>query len=154
MSRAVLPGLLLFLASCPSGPSPRQADFDRGDSLFLSRDEEQAFAEAAAVLAESGDVGHRIRLELHLDRDTVKRKRLPDRCLVAVALALGRYPGSASARDTLWAALGDAKERDAVRAACFKALVSFHPLDLEAKVASLSWAPDDAWLADLQRRLR
>ena len=121
---------------------------------MLSRDEEQAFAEAAVGLAESGDAGHRIRLELHLDRDTVKRKRLPDRCLVAVALALGRYPGSSSARDALWAALGDAKEHDAVRAACFKALRVFHPEDLEARVATLPCPSGDAWLTDLQRRLR
>ncbi len=153
MSRAVLAGLLL-LSACATASPQWPADFARGDALLMSREEEAAFAEAALGLAASRDVAHRIRLEFHLDRATVKRKRLPDRCLVAVALALGRYPKSSSARDVLWSALGDAQERDAVRAACLKSLQSFHPEDLETRVIALPCPAGDTWLADLQRRVR
>jgi hypothetical protein len=153
MSRA-LP-LLLLLASCASADLARlRSDFALGDALFLAPGDDRAFAEAAVALADLDEPGLRPRLEFHLDRDVVKRKRLPERCLVAVATALGRYPSSAGARAALWAALADPAELPAVRAASFKSLRASHPDDLEERVAALPCPPGDAWLADFQRRLR
>ena len=124
------------------------------DGLALSGLEERAFIEAIGWLAETKDVRARFKLELHLDRESVKRKRLPDSALAAVALALANYPESESARETLWAALKDPKEVPVVRSSCLKALQAHHPRDLEALVAKVAAAADDEWLRSLQKKLR
>lgn len=122
--------------------------------MAMSPDNEKAFAEAIGWLSDLKDAAARLTLELHLDRETVKRKRLPDGALCAVALGLANYPESESAKDTLWAALKDPKEVASVRACCLKSLKSFHPKDLEAQIVRLPATPGDDWLLDLQRRLR
>ena len=124
------------------------------DGLSLSALEERAFIEAIGWLAEMKDVRARFKLELHLDRESVKRKRLPDAALAAVALGLANYPDSESARETLWAALKDPKEAPVVRSSCLKALQAHHPKDLEALVAKVAASPDDDWLRSLQKKLR
>ena len=124
------------------------------DGLVLSGLEERAFIEAAGWLADMKDVRARFKLELHLDRESVRRKRLPDGALAAVALGLGNYPDSESARETLWAALKDPKEVPLVRASCLAALRSHHPMDLEERVMKIAAAPDDGWLRDLQKKLK
>jgi hypothetical protein len=154
MNRALLAGALL-LGAC-AGPDAgrfREA-FARGDGLSMRPEEERAFEEAAEALAVRREPGHAWRLELHLDRETVRRKRLPEPCLVAVAGALGRYPERPSSGEILWGALLDPAERAAVRAACFKALRAFHPEDLEARVAAAPRRPEDAWLGEFQAVLR
>jgi hypothetical protein len=154
MSRA-LPALALLLASaCAADDDALRADLSRADVLAMSREDERAFAAAALELAARGDAGTRIRLELHLDRDAARRKRLPESCRVAAARALGAYPGSASAEGTLWGVLKDPAEAPAVRGAAFLSLRAFHPADLESRVAALPCPPADAWLGDLQRTLR
>src|SRR5262245_55653745 len=115
---------------------------------------EKAFIEAIGWLADQKDPQARLNLELHLDRETVKRKRLPEPALCAAALSLASYPESESARETLWACLKDPKEVAAVRACSLKSLKSFHPKDLEARVVQVTPQPGDDWLSDLQRRLR
>lgn len=137
---------------------PRTADAlrtesARADGLFLSDLEERAVAASFSWLAEAQDPGVAVRLELHLDRETARRKRLPDRVLAAAALGLGRFPGRESAREVLWAAFLDPAERPAVRAAAMKALQSHHPRDLEDRVRAAPSAADP-WLRDLQRTLR
>ena len=122
--------------------------------MDLSPQHEKAFIEAIGWLSDQKDPQVRLNLELHLDRETVKRKRLPDLALCASALALASYPESESARETLWAALKDPKEIASVRACCLKALKVFHPKDLEARIVEIPAAPGDEWLRDLQRRLR
>jgi hypothetical protein len=122
--------------------------------LEMSAQNEKAFIEAVGWLADLKDPQVRLTLELHLDRETVKRKRLPEAALSAAALGLASYPESESARDTLWAGLKDPKEVVSVRACCLKSLKSFHPKDLESLVVQLTPAPGDDWLRDLQRRLR
>ncbi len=124
------------------------------DGLSLSALEEKAFVEAVGWLADMKDVSARFKLELHLDRESVRRKRLPDPALTAAALGLANYPESESARETLWAALKDPKEAPVVRSSCLKALQAHHPRDLEARVAKLAAAPEDEWLRSLQRKLR
>jgi len=57
------------------------------DGLSLSALEEKAFVEAVGWLAEMKDVRARFKLELHLDRESVRRKRLPDPALSAAAAA-------------------------------------------------------------------
>lgn len=122
--------------------------------LGMSPDNEKAFIEAIGWLADQRDPQARLTLELHLDRETVKRKRLPEPALCAVALGLASFPESESARDTLWAGLKDPKEAVPVRACCLKSLKAFHPKDLEAQIVRLQPAAGDDWLRDLQRRLR
>lgn len=122
--------------------------------LEMSPANEKAFIEAIGWLADQRDPQARLTLELHLDRETVRRKRLPEAALCAVALGLAAYPESESARETLWAGLKDAKELVPVRACCLKSLKAFHPRDLEAQVVQLTPAAGDDWLRDLQKRLR
>ncbi|HEV3029857.1 MAG TPA: hypothetical protein VG457_19915 [Planctomycetota bacterium] len=125
-----------------------------GAGMSMSRDNERGFIEAVGWLSDLKDPEARFKLEFHLDRDTVKRKRLSDAVLCAAALGLASYPGSDSARETLWAALKDPKESALVRSCSLKALRPFHPKDLESRVVELPCSPDDDWLRDLQRRLR
>lgn len=122
--------------------------------LAMTPDNEKAFIDAIGWLADQKDPQARLNLELHLDRETVKRKRLPEAALCAAALALASYPENDSARETLWAGLKDPKEIASVRACCLKALKTFHPKDLEARVVQLAPQAGDDWLSDLQRRLR
>src|SRR6185295_2686146 len=129
-------------------------EVSHGVGLGTSPDLEKAFVEAIGWMADQRDPQARLMMELHLDRQTVKRKRLPDASLCAVALGLASYPEDESARETLWAGLKYPKETIPVRACCLKALKAFHPKDLEARVVQLPAAPDDDWLLDLQRRLR
>jgi len=129
-------------------------EVSHGAGMSMSRDNERGFIEAVGWLSDLKDPEARIKLEFHLDRDTVKRKRLSDSVLCAAALGLASYPGSESARDTLWAALKDPKEAPVVRSCCLKALRAFHPRDLESLVVQLPCPADDEWLRDLQRRLR
>jgi hypothetical protein len=130
------------------------SEVSNGAGLSMSADNERGFIDAVGWLADLKDPEARFKLEFHLDRETVKRKRLPDPALSAVALGLASYPDSASARETLWAALQDAKEVPVVRACCLKALRAFHPGDLEDRVVRLPCPAGDDWLRDLQRRLR
>jgi len=130
------------------------AEVANGAGLSMSRENERGFVEAIGWLSDQKDPEARFKMEFHLDRATVKRKRLPDAALCAAALGLASYPGSDSARETLWAGLQDPKEVPAVRACCLKALQPFHPQDLEARVGRLPVAPGDDWLRDLQARLR
>lgn len=129
-------------------------EVSHADGLALSGDHEKGYVDAIGWLADQKDPAARLRMELHLDRETVKRKRLSDAALGATALALANYAGNDSARDTLWAALKDSKESASVRACCLKALKPFHPKDLETRIVQLSVEPGDDWLRDLQRRLR
>ncbi len=122
--------------------------------MDLSPQHEKAFIEAIGWLSDQKDPQARLNLELHLDRETVKRKRLPELAMCAAALGLGAYPESESARETLWAALKDPKEAPSVRACCLKALKVFHPNDLEARILKIPATPGDEWLRDLQARLR
>jgi hypothetical protein len=125
-----------------------------GAGMSMSRDNERGFIDAIGWLSDMNDPEARFKMEFHLDRETVRRKRLSDPVLCAAALALAAYPGSDSARDTLWAALKDPKESGVVRSCCLKALRPFHPADLESRVVQLPCSADDEWLRDLQRRLR
>jgi hypothetical protein len=122
--------------------------------LSMSRENERGFADAVGWLSDLKDPEARFKMEFHLDRETVRRKRLPDAALRAAALGLASYPESDSARETLWAALKDPREAEAVRSCCLKALRPFHPKDLESLVVALPCPADDAWLHDLQRRLK
>lgn len=122
--------------------------------LAMTPENEKAFVDAIGWLSDQKDPAARLHVELHLDRETRKRKPLPEPALCAAALSLGSYPESDSARETLWEALKDPKELASVRACCLKALKSFHPRDLEAKVVQLTAQPSDDWLLNLQRRLR
>jgi hypothetical protein len=122
--------------------------------LAMSPENERAFVEAIGWLTDQRDPAARLHVELHLDRETRKRKPLPEPALCAAALSLASYPESESAKETLWAAFQDPKEIVAVRACCLKALKSFHPKDLESRVAQLSAQPGDDWLINLQKRLR
>jgi hypothetical protein len=122
--------------------------------LSMSRDNERGFVEAAGWLSDLKDPEVRFKMEFHLDRETVRRKRLPDPVLCAAALGLASFSESDSARDTLWAALKDPKETAVVRSCCLKALRPFHPKDLEARVVALPCPAEDDWLRDLQRRLK
>lgn len=129
-------------------------EVSHGAGLSMSRDNERGFVEAVGWLSDLKDPEVRFKMEFHLDRDTVRRKRLPDPALCAAALGLASFPESDSARETLWSALKDPKETGVVRSCCLKALRPFHPKDLEARVVQLPCSPDDDWLRDLQRRLR
>jgi len=122
--------------------------------LSMTPENEKAFVEAIGWLADQKDAQARLMMELHLDRETVKRKRLPDAALCAAALGLASYPDDETARETLWAGLKDPKETIPVRACCLKALKAFHPKDLEAQVVKVPASAGDDWLLDLQRRLR
>ena len=122
--------------------------------MSMSRDTERGFVDAIGWLSDLKDPEARFKMEFHLDRETVRRKRLADPVLCAAALGLASYPESESARETLWAALRDPKESGVVRSCCLKALRPFHPKDLESLVAKLPCGADDDWLRDLQRRLR
>lgn len=124
------------------------------DGLTLSDLERQAFVEAIGWLADAKDPRARLKIELYLDRETVKRKRLPEGALSAAALGLANYPESESARETLWAALKDPKELPAVRSACLQSLRAHHPKDLFERVGRIEASPGDDWMRDLQRRLR
>jgi hypothetical protein len=138
----------------PKVRSKLWAEVSHGASLSMSPDNERGFIDAVGWLSDLKDPEARFKLEFHLDRETVKRKRLPDPALSATALGLASYPESESARETLWAALKDVKEVAVVRACCLKSLRAFHPRDLEDRVVKLPCAADDDWLRDLQRRLR
>jgi hypothetical protein len=129
-------------------------EVSHSSGLVMSPENEKAFVEAIGWLADQKDPQARLTMELHLDRETVKRKRLPDAALCAAALGLASYPESDSARETLWAGLKDPKEVIPVRACCLKSLRVFHPKDLEARVVQLPATPGDEWPLDLQRRLR
>jgi len=129
-------------------------EVSHSSGLSMSPENEKAFVEAIGWLADQKDPQARLTMELHLDRETVKRKRLPDAALCAAALGLASYPESESARETLWAGLKDPKEVVPVRACCLKALRAFHPRDLETRVAQIAASPGDDWMLDLQRRLR
>jgi len=122
--------------------------------LAMSPENEKAFVDAIGWLADQKDPAARLHIELHLDRETRKRKPLPEPALCAAALSLGSYPESESARETLWEALKDPKEIASVRACCLKALKAFHPKDLESRVVQVAAQPGDDWLINLQRRLR
>jgi hypothetical protein len=124
------------------------------DGLGLSDLELKSFVEAIGWLGDMKDARARLKMELHLDRETVRRKRLPEVALAEVALGLGKYPGSESARETLWAALKDPKERTLVRASAMKALQAHHPSDLESRILLIQAAPGDEWLRDLQMKLK
>lgn len=138
----------------PRAAPALRAESARADGLYLTDFEERAVAAAFAWLAEARDPSVAPRLELHLDRETARRKRLPDRVLAAAALGLGRYPERESAREILWAALLDAREHPPVRAAAMKALQAHHPRDLEALLRARPIPPEDLWLRDLLRTLR
>lgn len=129
-------------------------EVSHGAGLSMSPENERGFIDAVGWLSDLKDPDARFKMEFHLDRETVKRKRLSDPVLCAAALGLASYPDSESARDTLWAGLQDPKEASAVRACCLKALRPFHPKDLEERVARLPAAAGDDWLLNLQRRLR
>jgi hypothetical protein len=122
--------------------------------MELPPQKEKGYIEAIGWLSDQKDAQARLNMELLLDRETVKRKRLPELAMCATALGLGSYPDSESARETLWAALKDPKEIASVRACCLKALKAFHPKDLEARLLQIPATPGDDWLLDLQRRLR
>jgi len=124
------------------------------DGLSFSKLEEASFVEAIGWLADLRDPRARLKLELHLDRETVKRKRLPDGTLAELALDLANYPDSESARDTLWAAFKDPAEKSLVRSSAMKALQAHHPKDLEERILKVDAAPGDAWLRDLQKKLK
>lgn len=124
------------------------------DGLSVSDIEEHSAVAALEWLAEEKDDTARHRMELYLDRDTVRLKRLPNRVLAAVALGLGKYPDRESARETLWARLRDPDEAPVIRSACMKALQSHHPRDLEERILGLPAPAADAWLRDLQGRLK
>jgi len=130
------------------------ADASLADGLGLSDLELLAFVEAIGWLGDMKDSRARLKMELHLDRETVRRKRLPETALAEVALGLGKFPESESARETLWAALKDPKERTVVRSSAMKALQSHHPADLETRLLLIPVAPGDDWLRDLQSKLR
>ena len=122
------------------------------DGLSFSKLEESSFVEAIGWLADLKDPRARLKLELHLDRETVRRKRLPDPVLAEVALDLANYPESESARETLWAAFKDPKETPLVRSSAMKALQAHHPGDLEERIHKIEAAPSDRWLRDLQKK--
>jgi len=122
--------------------------------LAMTPENEKAFVDAIGWLADQKDPAARLHIELHLDRETRKRKPLPEPALCAAALSLGSYPESESARETLWETLKDPKEIVSVRACCLKALKAFHPKDLESRVVQVAAQPGDDWLINLQRRLR
>src|SRR5579862_5839865 len=127
-------------------------EVSHGSGLSMSRDNERGFIEAIGWLSDEKDPEARFKMEFHLDRETARRKRLPDAALRAAALGLASYPESESARETLWAALKDPREVNAVRSCCLQALRPYHPKDLETLVVALPCPADDAWLRDLQRR--
>ena len=129
-------------------------EVSHADGLVLAGENEKGYIEALGWLADQKDPAARLKMELHLDRETVKRKRLSDAALSAAALGLANYAGNESARDTLWAALKDPAESIVVRSCCLSALKPFHPKDLEALIVQVSAAPGDDWLRNLQRRLR
>jgi hypothetical protein len=122
--------------------------------LAMTPENEKAFVDAIGWLTDQKDPAARLHVELHLDRETRKRKPLPEPALCAAALSLASYPESESAKETLWAALQDPKEIVTVRACCLKALKSFHPRDLESRVVQLVPQAGDDWLINLQKRLR
>jgi hypothetical protein len=124
------------------------------DGLSFSKLEEASFVEAIGWLADLKDPRARLKLELHLDRETVKRKRLPDAVLAEAALDLANYPESESARETLWATFKDPGEKPLVRSSAMKALQAHHPKDLEERILKVDAAPGDAWLRDLQKKLK
>jgi hypothetical protein len=124
------------------------------DGLAMTPLEEKGSVEALSWLADQKEPQARHKLELYLDRQFVRRKRLPDAVLGALALALANFPASESAGRTLWEALADPKETPAVRSACLKSLQAFHPHDLEARVLEMRCPPDDRWLGELQARWR
>lgn len=129
-------------------------EVSHGAGMSMSRDNERGFIDAVGWLSDLKDPEARFKMEFHLDRESARRKRLPDAALCAAALGLASYPASDSARETLWAALKDPKEVPAVRSCALKALRAHHPKDLEARVVQVPCAADDDWLRDLQRRLR
>jgi hypothetical protein len=124
------------------------------DSLSATDLEERAFAEALAWHAQEKDETARVKIELYLDREFVRRKRFRDSTLGLLALALANFPRSASAGETLWAALRDRAESPAVRSACLKALEAFHPKDLAERLLERPAEPGDDWMKDLQERMR
>jgi hypothetical protein len=130
-----------------------RAEVSRVDGLSLSALEEEACLLATAWLADFQNPGLRVKMELYLDRDTVKRKRLPEEVLRAFALGLGKYPASAESRDVLWSAFQDPRELPSVRAASMKALEAFFPKDLEDRILKLAPEAGDRWLRDLQKTL-
>jgi hypothetical protein len=134
------------------GPTLRQ-EASRGTGLHLGEEEAPLCAEALLWLAERGEEDVRFYLELYLDRQTARRKPLPERVRSASARGLGRFPKSAGAGDVLWAALRDPREAPPVRSACLESLKAFHPEDLRDRVLGLP-AASDPWLAALQDRLR
>jgi len=125
-----------------------------GLSMSLTTTDERMAAASALWLAEEKDGLARLKMELHLDRESVKRQRLPDGVLAALALGLGNYPGGESARETLWDAFRDPSETPVVRSAAMKALQSHHPGDLEEKILELPTPSGDDWLRELQGRLK
>lgn len=136
----------------PAARPALERELGRGAALSMSEPEAAAFVEAAAWLGEMKEGGARVQMELYLDREFVRQKRLPDPALRAAALALGHYPESESAREVLWAGLRDAKEKPDLRAACLKSLQS--SADFERRILEIKAEAGDEWLPDLQKRLR
>jgi hypothetical protein len=130
-----------------------RAEVSRVDGLSLSEPEQEACLLAASWMADFQDPGVRVKMEFYLDRDTLKRKRLPEEVLRGFALALGKYPASPESRDVLWSAFQDPRELPSVRAASMKALEAFFPRDLEERILRLAPEPQDRWLRDLQKLL-
>jgi len=129
------------------------AEVSRVDGLSLSALEQEACLEAAAWMADFQDPGVRVKIEFYLDRETVKRKRLPEELLRGFALLLGKYPANADSRDVLWSAFQDPRELPPIRAASMKALEAFFPKDLEDRILRLAPEAGDRWLRDLQKTL-
>jgi hypothetical protein len=120
----------------------------RGTGISVLSDlEARGCAEALLWQAERGGASDFLP-ELYLSQ-----RRLPERVRVAAARALRFHPTSTTAKGALWAALGSAKEGDAVRSASLESLRAFHPEDLAERVGALPSA-DDPWLAGLKARLK
>lgn len=125
----------------------------KGTGLTLGEADARLCAESLLWLAERGDLDSVFLMELYLDRETARRKPLPERVRVAAARGLGRFPASRGAGGALWEALKDPKEAPAVRSASLESLRAFHPENLRERVLALAPA-GDPWLSELQGRLR
>ena len=59
------------------------AEVSHGAGLSMSPENERGFVDAVGWLSDQKDPEARFKMEFHLDRETVKRKRLPDSALCA-----------------------------------------------------------------------